>query len=236
MFLRKCEEAGSALYRTLLYPFVRMRIEKRTHSIMKQKSYMIHSVLEGKNYLGKGVYLKNCVLGFGSYINDNSDLTDTSVGKYTSVGSDVKTVLGSHPVHGQAAMHPAFYASGGALGYTYVTEDSFEEYRFAAGKEPFKVAVGNDVWIGNGVRIMQGVTIGDGAVIGTGAVVTKDVPPYAICTGVPAKVKDYRFDEGEIKQLLKLQWWDRGEVFIREHIHAFKDVKELLREMEGRKE
>lgn len=70
------------------------------------------------------------------------------------------------------------------------------------------IIIGNDVWIGMDARIMSGVTIGDGAVIGTGAIVTKDIPPYAIVGGVPAKVLKYRFSQDVIEKLLKIKWWD----------------------------
>ena len=70
------------------------------------------------------------------------------------------------------------------------------------------VKIGNDVWIGRGAFIKGGVTIGDGAVIAAHAVVTKDVPPYAIVCGVPAKIIKYRFDCETIKELLDLKWWN----------------------------
>ena len=78
------------------------------------------------------------------------------------------------------------------------------------------VTIGHDVWIGLNAVIMDGVTIGDGAVVGTNAVVTKDVPPYAIAVGLPAKVLRYRFDENTIARLQKSRWFDRDIAFIKQ--------------------
>ena len=90
-----------------------------------------------------------------------------------------------------------------------------------------KVTIGNDVWIGIKATIMPNITIGDGAVIGANAVVTKDVPPYAVVVGVPAKIIKYRFDEEIIKDLLELKWWNYSESFIK--TLPFEDVRECIK-------
>ena len=82
------------------------------------------------------------------------------------------------------------------------------------------IVIGNDVWIGYEAVILAGVTIGDGAVIGSRAVVTKDVPPYTIVGGVPAKTIRRRFDKDTVEELLRLRWWDWPEEMIRENITA----------------
>ncbi|TLU65218.1 CatB-related O-acetyltransferase [Thalassotalea litorea] len=96
---------------------------------------------------------------------------------------------------------PLFYRVKNTFKLNIVNEDlEFDEYS--------RVTIGNDVWIGARAIILDGVKIGDGAIIAANAVVTKDVPPYAIVTGVPAKINSYRFEKERINELLKLKWWD----------------------------
>jgi virginiamycin A acetyltransferase len=78
--------------------------------------------------------------------------------------------------------------------------------------------IGNDVWIGTGAVILPGITIEDGAVIGAFAVVAKNVPPYVIVVGNPARIIKYRFDESKIKELLELKWWNNSDQWINENI------------------
>lgn len=91
------------------------------------------------------------------------------------------------------------------------------------------IILGNDVWVGYEAVILSGVTIGDGAIIGTRAVVTKDVPPYTIVGGVPAKPLRRRFDDKTVERLLALRWWDWEEEKIKRHIAAIQagDVEAL---------
>lgn len=93
------------------------------------------------------------------------------------------------------------------------------------------IIIGNDVWIGYEAVIMPGVTIADGAIIATRAVVTKDVPPYAIVAGVPAKIIKKRYDEEKIQKLLKLKWWDWEQKKIKENIKAIKsgNIENLIK-------
>ena len=89
--------------------------------------------------------------------------------------------------------------------------------------------IGNDVWIGENVTIKDGVKIGNGAVIGTAAVVTKDVPPYAIVAGVPAKIIKYRFDDKKIQLLQDIKWWDWSPEMIYKNLALLTAFDESLR-------
>jgi virginiamycin A acetyltransferase len=80
------------------------------------------------------------------------------------------------------------------------------------------IKIGNDVWIGTGVVLMPGITIGDGAVIGAFSVVAKDIPPYAVVVGNPARINKYRFSDEKIKELLASKWWDNSDEWIKENI------------------
>jgi len=142
----------------------------------------------GKNtYIRSPFYLKNVQLGDYSYFNRNAMATHLSVGKFTSIGPNFCCGMGVHPING-ISTSPCFY------------HGVVEDYK--------QTTIGNDVFIGANVTVLDGITIGDGAVIGAGAVVTRDIPPYAIAVGVPAKVIKYRFDKETIQKLLTKQWWN----------------------------
>lgn len=188
---------------------------------------------EGMNCLASDVTFLTSSIGYASYIGTNSFIKNTKIGRYSCVATGVMTVAGNHPVYRFASIHPAFYSTRKQAGFTYVSEDKFEEFNYIDSGHKFTVLIGNDVWIGAGVKIMEGITIGDGAVVAAGAVVTKNVPPYAIVGGVPAKIIRYRFDEKTIAELLKVCWWNKDEEWVREHADAFENVDKLLEITKG---
>jgi acetyltransferase-like isoleucine patch superfamily enzyme len=129
-----------------------------------------------------------------------------SIARYVSIGEQVQIGRGSHPVR-WASTSPVFYQNYEALLNFSVPEAA--NYKTDAPYIAAKTTtIGNDVYIGHGAFLVQGVTIGDGAVIGAGAVVTKDIPPFAIVAGNPARVKSMRFDDVTIERMQRVRWWD----------------------------
>ncbi len=221
MIMRHLIAAAAGLYRTFIYPIKRFAIECSTGSIFLPGSYISKdSTVEGRNYLGRDTRIYGTRLGYGSYINNNGDFSHTDIGYYTSIGANVKTAVGGHPLDGYCALHPAFTNPAKTFGYSYVSEKKYED-------EAERIHIGSDVWIGNNVTIIDGAKISDGAVVGAGSVVKGELPPYSINAGVPARTIRYRYSEEEIEALLRLKWWEKDEKWIRSHIGDFNDVRRL---------
>lgn len=180
------------------------------------------AVFEGANRLGSDSVFLNSSMGYASYVSDHSFIKNTRIGRYTCIADNVLTVAGNHPLT-FVSIHPAFYST--VQKPSYVDKQKFEEFKYIDSERKISIEIGNDVWIGTRATILEGVTIGDGAVVAAGAVVTKDVPPYAIVGGVPAKIIKYRFTIDEIDVLLKIKWWEKDDLWIREHIRQFESIK-----------
>lgn len=181
---------------------------------------------EGGNLLASSVECYNVKMGWGSYIGRNSRFLNTKVGRYTCIGANVCNIEGAHPTSKFVSIHPVFYSLREEV-HGYVSKQKFEEYKFVPDNSIWSNVIGNDVWIGNNVCIMEGIVINDGAIIGAGAVVTKDVPPYAIVTGIPAQILKYRFCNDDIDYLLALKWWTKPQKWIKRYSDYFEDIEKL---------
>ena len=143
-------------------------------------------------------HLGRCTYSYSDISVANPE--ETVIGSFVSIGKGVCVGQGNHP---QNYLSTSPYTYLNRMEFKSVDTPDHPEW------EQLKpVHIGNDVWIGDGVWIKNAITIGDGAIIGAKAVVTHDVPPYAVVTGIPAKVLKYRFAPEIITELLRLKWWD----------------------------
>lgn len=172
-------------------------------------------------YIGRFSLLNNCSVGSFSYTSSDCVLNNVEIGKFCSIGMNVKIGLGIHPSTKFVSTHPIFYSSRKQVFISFCTESVFTETK--------KVIIGNDVWIGANSIILDGVVIGDGAIISAGAVVNKDVPPYTIFGGVPAKFIKYRFEPNEILFLQEFKWWDRDINWLKNNSHMFNNINEFIK-------
>jgi len=160
----------------------------------------LFSKFGGYNKIYKRCKVLDSSFGIGTYMAADGVIKYSDIGSYCSIGPQVIIGgLGSHPTN-WISTHPVFYSSNKQCGISFCDRSVFEELK--------RNRIGNDVWIGARAIILDGVTIGDGAIIAAGAVVTKDIPPYAIVGGIPAKLIRYRFEDDVIQELLKWKWWD----------------------------
>lgn len=200
---------------------------KYSNSYVDRSAFIsMDSVLNKGSKVLKGVRLGNCKIGRYSYIGIDSDFSNTTIGSFCSIGPEVLCGLGDHPIN-YISTYPGFYSNQASGSYWFGHVHDFEEQQ--------NTIIESDVWIGARAIIKGGLHIGTGAIIGAGAVVTKNVPPYAIVGGIPAKILKYRFDENLISQLIESKWWERNELTLKKLSKYFNEpliFLEKLREEE----
>lgn len=171
--------------------------------------------------IGSLCALNRTTVGKWSYIGDNTNITYADIGKFTSISSNCSIGGGEHPVS-WVSTSPVFTNHKSVLRKCFAPNE-FNPYK--------KVKIGNDVWIGTHVCIKSGVTISDGAIIGMGAVVTKNVGPYEIWVGNPARLIRKRFSEEDIAYLLRISWWNWESDYLIKIGNAFTDIESLKKEV-----
>jgi phosphonate metabolism protein (transferase hexapeptide repeat family) len=150
--------------------------------------------------VGARTKVAESVFGDYSYVVNDSDIIYTTLGKFCSIAAQTRINPGNHPLDRVAMNHFTYRSSAYGLG---PDDPAFFDWR-----RSFRCVIGHDVWIGHGATIMPGVSIGTGAAVGAGAVVTKDVPPFAIVVGVPARRVRDRFAPEIVAALERIAWWD----------------------------
>lgn len=203
-------------------PFHYVKMKLKFNGIVRfNKTVMIasESKFEGSNSLRNNTKFFG-VMGFGSYMMQDCSFVGT-IGRFTSIGAGFMNVQGVHPLSEPfATTSPMFYSLNKQTSTTFAKKQMFDEMRAP-------IRIGNDCWIGCRVFANGGLTIGDGAVVLSGAVLTKDVPPYAIVGGVPAKILKYRYDQETIGFLLETKWWEKPITFLEENWEALCDIEKL---------
>jgi len=182
-------------------------------------AFVYNSKLSKFNVVFNQTNIIDSTIDSHTYIQKKSNVYNAKIGKYCSIASNVSIGLGIHRIDG-VSTHPSFFFKNTPLAKTYSQYDTFE-----ASKE---IKIGNDVWIGQNAVVLDGVIIGNGAIIAAGAVVTKNVMPYSIVGGVPARHLKYRFDDETILFLEKSEWWNYPEEWFEKNENIMRDTAKFI--------
>ncbi len=183
-------------------PKVLLYFLKKTQ-IIKQRRNFQSALLGTNSVIFKNCFLQNSIIGSYTYVQTNSTLINVQVGKFCSIASNVHIGLFDHPIS-RVSTSPVFYDNSQPLPFFFTSTKTYNSTNV-------NTFIQDDVWIGQGSLVLAGVNIGVGAVVGAGAVVTKNVDPYSVVVGVPAKHIKFRFEPEVRERLLKSEWWKLDE-------------------------
>ncbi|MDY0016228.1 MAG: CatB-related O-acetyltransferase [Candidatus Delongbacteria bacterium] len=182
---------------------------------------LFNTQLEGNNKIGENSVVGGKI-GRCTYIGKDCHII-AELGRYTSISNNVNFINAKHPIRTYVSTSPVFYSLRKQCGISYVKEQKMREYDKLENSR-YSVVVGNDVLISHGVTMVGALKIGDGAVIGAHSLVTKNIEPYTIVAGVPAKVIGKRFDDETINALNVFKWWDQDESWIKNNVDMFDNI------------
>lgn len=195
-----------------------LSLPKRLTSHIALFCILQESVVDKTAAICTGVRFYRGKIGKYSYIGNNSFVSDTDIGSFTSISTDCYIGGTSHPTS-WVSTSPVFHK------WENIMKKNFARHEFEIFK---RTTIGNDVWIGNRVMIKAGVKIADGAVIGMGSIVTKDIGPYEIWAGNPARLIRKRFDDETIDAFEKMKWWEWDDNKIEKYADKFTVPSELI--------
>ncbi len=215
----------------LVMLFLQVYFRLMKASRISYKAYLNHKTkFEDHCKIGEKTLIAGAKIGRGTYILPLGNFTNAWIGRFCSIGRNVRIIDGFHPVHEWISTHPAFYSPNKQSGFTFCKKSLFEEHRLFDKEKNISILIGHDVWIGNNVSLFSGIKIGNGAVIAAGAVVTKDVEPYSIVGGVPAKKIGIRFEKNISDYIESTRWWNWPMNVLRNKALLFSNVEKFINE------
>ncbi|SEI15514.1 chloramphenicol acetyltransferase [Tardiphaga sp. OK245] len=189
---------------------------------------LVDTELGAYTEVGARTILNEVAMGDYSYVVNDGQITYTTIGKFCSIAAMIRINPGNHPMHRATQAHFTYRASA------YFPGES-DDADFFAWRREHHCTIGHDVWLGHGAIVLPGRNIGTGAVIAAGAIVTKDVAPYTIVAGNPARPVRRRFSEAVEDGLMDLAWWNWDHEMLRQALPDFRKlpVEDFLSKYKG---